>query len=111
MEIETRTFRNCDVVSATGRVDAHTTPELAEAFKAITDAGRFRIVFDMSEVEYISSVGLRALVDTQKTCKYLSRGKLVIGGVSPLVQETLKLAGFYTLFEVYETTLEAVGNI
>jgi hypothetical protein len=31
--------------------------------------------------------------------------------VSPNVDRTLELAGFYTLFDVYETTLEAVGSI
>jgi anti-sigma B factor antagonist len=110
METNTQTFKNCSVVSATGRIDAYTTPQLEQALKALTDAGRLRIVLDMSGVEYISSVGLRALVDTQRTCTRLGRGKLVIASVGPLVQESLKLAGFYTLFEVYGTTLEAVGN-
>jgi anti-sigma B factor antagonist len=110
METSTQTFKHCVVVSATGRIDASTAPQLAEAFAAVTDAGRYRIVFDMSGIEYISSVGLRVLIDTQKKCKQLNRGKLVLASISPLVQEALRLAGFYTLFEVYETTLEAVGN-
>jgi anti-sigma B factor antagonist len=65
----------------------------------------------MSDVEFISSVGLRVLIDVRKRCRRYNRGDLVLASVSPNVERTLKLAGFYTLFDVYDTTLEAVGSI
>ena len=111
MEVTAQSFKNCDLVKATGRVDAYTAPQLQEALTAITGAGRFHIVFDMSGVEYISTVGLRVLIDTLKECKRFNRGKLVLASISPLVHRSLELAGFYTLFDVYETTLEAVGSM
>jgi anti-sigma B factor antagonist len=111
MEVTTRRYKHCDVVSATGRVDAYTAPQLAEAFAAITGADRYRIVFDMSGVDYISSAGLRVLVDAQRICKRFNRGRVVIASVASQVQRALELAGFYTVFRVYDTTLDALGDM
>ena len=111
MEVRTQRFKNCDVIYASGRVDAYTAPQLEEAFTAVAKGGRYHIVFDMSGVDYISSVGLRVLVDAQRICKRYNRGRVVIANPSPFVARTLDLAGFYTLFQVYDSTLDAVGNI
>jgi anti-sigma B factor antagonist len=111
MEVTTQQFKRCDVVAASGRIDSATAPQLESAFNTITEAGKFNIVFDMSDVDFISSVGLRVLIDVRKRCRRYNRGDLVLASVSPNVERTLELAGFYTLFEVYETTLEAVGTV
>ncbi|MGD2177415.1 MAG: STAS domain-containing protein [Anaerolineae bacterium] len=111
MEVTTQQFRRCSVVKANGRIDASTAPELQEAFDVLTEAGKYRLVFDMSGVDFISSVGLRVLIDTRKTCRRYNRGDLVLAGPSANVDRTLELAGFYTLFDVYETPIEAVGNM
>jgi anti-sigma B factor antagonist len=111
MEVTTQQFKRCDVVRAGGRVDAATAPQLEAVFNGIIEAGRFNIVFDMSDVDFISSVGLRVLIDVRRRCRRYNRGDLVLADVSANVERTLELAGFYTLFEVYETTLEAVGSI
>jgi anti-sigma B factor antagonist len=111
MEVTTQQFNRCDVVAASGRVDAATAPQLEDAFNAITEAGRFNIVLDMSDVDFMSSVGLRVLIDARKRCRRYNRGDLILASVSPNVERTLELAGFYTLFDVYDSTLEAVGSI
>jgi anti-anti-sigma factor len=69
MEITTRQFKHCDLVKATGRVDSQTAPQLAEALDVINEAARFNIVFDMSGVDFVSSAGLRVMINVQKTCK------------------------------------------
>ena len=111
MEVVAQSFKNCDLVKATGRVDAYTASQLERAFTTITGAGRYHIVFDMGEVDYISTAGLMVLIAVLKECKRFNRGKLVLASVSPLVHRSLEVAGFYTVFDVYETTLEAVGSM
>ncbi len=110
LEVTTKQFKRCDLVKATGRVDSNTAPQLAEAFDAINDAGRFKIVFDMSEVEYISSAGLRVMINVQKTCKRWNRGEMVLAGVPERIYGALNLAGFVPLFSIYDDTAEAVGR-
>ena len=109
MEVTTTSFKRSDVVKATGRVDSQTAPQLAGAFKAVTDAGRFRLVFDMGEVDFVSSAGLRVMIDTQKTCKRWSRGELVLVAVRPEIHSALDLVGFLPLFRIFDDVTEAVG--
>jgi anti-sigma B factor antagonist len=110
LEVITKQFKRCDLVRATGRVDSRTAPQLAEHFDAINGVGRFKIVFDMSEVEYISSAGLRIMINIQKTCKRWNRGELVLAGVPERVYDALNLAGFVPLFNIYDDATEAVGT-
>lgn len=110
MEVTTKQFKRSDLVKATGRIDSQTAPQLAEVFDAITEADRFKIVFDMSDVEFLSSAGLRVLINVQKTCKRWNRGELVLANVTQRIQETLDLAGFVPLFRFSDDVLEAVGS-
>ncbi len=110
MEVTTTDFKRCSLVKATGRIDSQTAPELAAAFGAITDAGQFRVVLDMSEVSFISSAGLRVLIDLQKTCKRWNRGELVLASVPQLIYDALNLAGFVPLFKFFDAVVEAVGS-
>ena len=44
-----------------GRLDAEAAPEAETTIKAVLKQGHQRLLFDLSEMEYISSAGLRAL--------------------------------------------------
>jgi anti-sigma B factor antagonist len=110
MEVTTSQYKHCDVVEASGRVDSQSAPSLGEAFDAIIEAGRFKIVFDMSGVDYISSAGLRVMIDVQKTCRRWNRGEVVLAGVPPRIREALDLAGFVPLFKIFGQVTEAVGS-
>jgi len=110
MEISSTPYKRCDLIQVSGRVDSFTAPNLSEAMRTITDSGRFKITLDMSGVTYVSSAGLRVLIDTQKTCKALNRGELVLARVPPRIYETLDLAGFVPLFRFFDDTTAAVGS-
>ncbi len=110
LEITTEQLKRCDMIKATGRIDGQSAPKLAEAFHALIDAGRFRIVFDMGGVEFLSSAGLHALIDAQKTCKRWNRGEVVLASVPPQVYEVLEMVGFVHLFKIYDNAVQAVGS-
>jgi anti-anti-sigma factor len=110
METTSERFRRCDLVKATGRIDSQTAAQLADAFQAITEEGRFKIALDLSGVDFISSAGLRVLIDVQKTCKHLNRGELVLAGVPERIHETLDLVGFAPLFTFCDDSVQAVGS-
>jgi anti-sigma B factor antagonist len=110
MEVTTEQFKRCDLLKATGRIDSSTAPQLASAFGAINEENRFKIVLDMSEVEFISSAGLRVLISVQKTCKRWNRGELVLTSVPDKIYDVMDLAGFVPLFKFFDTTVEAVGS-
>jgi anti-sigma B factor antagonist len=110
MEITTSTYKHCDLIQVSGRVDSFTAPNLAETLRAVTDSGRYKIALDLAGVTYVSSAGLRVLIDTQKTCKALNQGELVLASVPPRIYETLDLAGFVPLFKFFDDTTGAVGS-
>jgi anti-sigma B factor antagonist len=109
MEITTTQYKRCDLVKAVGRVDSKTAPELEKVFNAIMDAGKSGIVFDMQEVNFISSRGLWVLLETQKAFQQKS-GKLVLVNVAEEMMEALDLAGVTHFIEIFEDTTSAVGS-
>lgn len=109
MEIECTQYKHSDLVKPNGRIDSSTAPQLAKALDDITNSGRFRIVLDLSEVDFMSSAGLRVLISTQKTCKRYNRGEIVLAAVPKRIHDALDLAGFIPLFRFYDNALDAVG--
>ncbi len=109
MEISSTQFKHCDHVKIIGRVDSSTAPQMADALNAIMDAGRYKIIIDFSGVEFISSAGLRVLVNAQKTCRRYNRGEVVLAKIPQNIYAALDLAGFTTLFQIFDEVVTAVG--
>lgn len=110
MEIKSKQFKNCDMLVLNGRVDSSTAPQLTDALDGITGNGRYKIVLDMSDLEYMSSAGFRALLSSQRVCKRYNRGEIVLAAVPERIQEALELAGFTELFKTYSDPIDAVGS-
>ena len=110
MEITAKKFKSCDMVLVSGRVDSSTAPHFTEALEEITGSGRFKIVLDMSALEYMSSAGFRALLACQRTCRRYNRGEVVLAAVPTRIKEALELAGFTELFKTFDEPVEAVGS-
>lgn len=110
MKVTTKQFKNCDMVTIKGRVDSATAPQFAKALEVITAGGRFKIVVDMNELEYMSSAGFRILLANQRACKRYNRGEIVLAAVPERVKEALELTGFTELFNIFSEPVEAVGS-
>ena len=110
MEITNQEFKHCDLLKIKGRVDSSTAPQFTQALEKVTDTGRFKIVLDMKDLEYMSSAGFRALLATQRICKRYNRGELVLVNVPDRIREALELAGFTELFRTFDDPLKAVGS-
>lgn len=111
MEVTTNQYKHCDLVKVNGRIDSSTAPQLARTLDDITGMGRFKIVLDLSEVEFMSSAGLRVLISTQKTCKRYNRGEVALASVPKRIYDALELAGFVPLFRFHDDVLAAVGSL
>ena len=110
MEITPVKYKRCDLVKINGRIDSFTAPQFAEALRALTDSGRCSLVLDMTDVSYISSAGLRVLIDIQKVCRQFNRGGIALACVSKHIYDTLELAGFVPLFKFFDNPISAVGS-
>jgi len=110
MEITTKDFKHCSLLSVEGRVDSATAPKFGEKLDALIASGVFKIVIDMSKMEYMSSAGFRALLAAQRKCRRYNRGEVLLASVPNRIREALELAGFTELFKLYPEPLEAVGS-
>jgi anti-sigma B factor antagonist len=110
MEVTTKQFKHCDLVTIVGRVDSSTAPKLSEALDAIANEGRFKIVIDMADLEYMSSAGFRGLIAAQRNSKRYNRGEVVLVNVPANIHAALELAGFTTLFRIFQDVTTAVGS-
>lgn len=110
MEVTSKQFKHCDLVTVSGRVDSATSPKLNDAFESITSAGRFKIVLDMSSLEYMSSAGFRTLISAQRNCKHYNRGEVILASVPENINSALELAGFTSLFRIFPDVTTAVGS-
>lgn len=110
METSLAQYKHCDLAKVSGRVDSSTAPKFAECLNQITENGRYKIVIDCSEVQFLSSAGLRVLISTQKNCKRYNRGEVVLAAVPANILAVLDLAGFTSLFKIYDDVITAVGT-
>ena len=74
-----------------GRLETTTAPELDALIKSELD-GVTELTFDFSDLEYISSAGLRVLLAAQKLMN--KQGSMKLTGVNDIVMEILDITGF-----------------
>jgi anti-sigma B factor antagonist len=110
MEITTKQYKHCDLLSVQGKVDSYTAPDLTKAIEALNGNGQFKIVLDLGNLEYMSSAGFRALLIGQRNCKRYNRGEIVLAAVPKKIMDALELTGFTPLFRIFTDVTAAVGS-
>ncbi len=78
-------------VIISGRIDTSTTPEADAAINESLD-GAESLILDFTDVEYISSAGLRMLLSLQK--KMMKKGGMKLIGVNEDVNDVFEVTGF-----------------
>ena len=111
MEIKVETMRRCDLVNVSGMIDSANAPDLEAKLLDLIEGGKKNLVLNMSEVTFISSPGLKALLAAQiRSRKKVPPGEVVISEMPENLREVLELVGLHHLFRFYEQDIEAVGS-
>lgn len=108
MEITTKEFQQIELITIKGRVDSVVASQLAEALAAAHQRGKYKIVIDMSQLEYMSSAGFRALGDAQRNGRRNNRGEVVLAQVPENIREALDLVGFTEYFKIINDVSSAL---
>lgn len=101
MEISHNEFPHYDIVKIKGRIDSYTAPSLSDKLRSIIHSGRYNIILDLHDVMYVSSAGLRVMIDVQKTCRKNDTGETILLHLPQRVYETLEVTGFLPLFKLF----------
>jgi anti-sigma B factor antagonist len=92
------------VITAAGRLDSTTAPQL-EAVLPARAKERKAVVLSLADVPYVSSAGLRVLLIGAKAAK-AAGNRLIITGLAPAVREVFDISGFSKIFTI-EPDVEA----
>jgi anti-sigma B factor antagonist len=111
MDFQITEYKRSTVLYANGRIDSYTAPELEEAMNQLIEKGQYNIIFDMRDVTFVSSAGWWALIRVQKEVKKMNRGELILVHMDERIQESMDLVGITPYFTVYDTLIDAVGNV
>lgn len=84
-------------IALQGRLDTTTAPELDDVVSKELD-GVTELHFDLSELEYVSSAGLRVLLSAQKLMN--RQGTMTVSGCSDEIMEIFDITGFSDILTV-----------
>jgi len=82
-----------------GRLDTVTSPELEAELKQSL-AGVTELVFDIAELDYISSAGLRILLSAQKIMN--KQGEMTIRNANAAIMAVFEVTGFMDILNIEE---------
>ena len=95
------------IASASGRIDLSNADALKDSLSTALSQTKKFLVLDLSNLEYISSAGLRSLMITSKAAK--ADGKAFsIAALKPLVLEIFTISRFNLVFPLFETVRDAI---
>jgi len=106
MEITTQLDGDEMHIALRGRLDAAWSGSVNKSLQDTVHSGCHRIALDLSEVDYLSSAGIRVLVVLAKNLNGIG-GTLRLVDPSPAVSEVLKLVGFQQLLDTFKTPAQA----
>ena len=85
------------ILSIEGEINSFTAPELEEVIRNDLN-GVKSLVFDLKDVEYLSSAGLRVLLVAHKVMA--KQGKMSLCNVNKSVMEVFDITGFSNILDI-----------
>lgn len=98
MIIEIKRKQDKIVLKVCGRLDTSTAPQLEEELEGEMK-GRKEVILDFSDLEYISSAGLRVLLSVHKAMKK-QNGRLAVQNANEEVREVFVITGFSEIMDL-----------
>ena len=80
-----------------GKIDTITAPELEEAVKSNLPKCE-KMIFDFTNVEYITSAGLRVLVYAHR--ELMKKGGVTVTGVNEGIKKIFTVTGMYKILKI-----------
>jgi anti-sigma B factor antagonist len=98
------------VVSVTGEIDVYSAPQLKDALTDLLSADRSAVVVDLTEVGFLDSTGLGALV-AARTSATDADIRLPIVSDRDRILKLFRITGLDGVFEIYPTVDAAVAGL
>ncbi len=93
-----------------GRLDIEGVGQIETKFSGMTASPRMSVVADMSNVPYISSIGIRLLISNVKAIN-ARKGKFALFGTQPDVNMVITISGLDKIIPSFGTLEAAIDYV
>lgn len=97
------------IIKVGGYIDTTTSSELERALDSLLKQGRFFLIVDLGNVDYISSAGWGIFISEIKSIRE-NGGDLKLVRMVPDVYEIFELLEFHHILDVYDSVDEAINK-
>ena len=112
MSLETRRTlhtETCATLGVSGRLDAASALDLKSELKHSVEGGHVELIVDLSEVPFVDSSGLAALVSGLKATRQAG-GTLKLAGLGEQARTVFRLTMLERVFEIYDDAGAALAS-
>jgi len=95
------------ILALSGKLDATNAKTFEDKILSLINSGVQRLVVDLSQLEYVSSSGLRVFLVAAKRLQPTD-GKFALCGMQDHIRQLFDLAGLSSILSIYGSCAEAV---
>lgn len=106
--MQIRELGGVQIIELAGRIDVTSSPELEKLCSILLEGGKYKIICDFSNNEYVSSMGLRVFLSTLKRTRKAG-GNLVLCCLKPGIMEIFDMTGLTNLFPIFDSSEAAIA--
>ena len=110
MELQQKGLGDAVLARASGRIDLSNADAFTTALSAALIGTKSALILDLSNVDYMSSAGLRALMITLKASKTENKS-FGVAALQPMLTEIFSIARLSQVIPVFPTTRDAVAKL
>ena len=109
LSIHVHVIDHVQVFELTGSLDIATSPTVRAALTSASERGNHRLVVDLTQVDFLDSTGLGALIGGQRRAKEF-RGEVRLVAKEGQILRLLRITGLLKVFAVYATLEDALAD-
>jgi len=102
--------KGCLVLKPSRRIDSASAKAFEDGAASILATSPQKVVVDASDLDYISSAGLRVILTTAKKAK-AAGGALTFAAAHGNVREVLVVSGFDSIFGLHDDVASAIAAL
>lgn len=108
MEISQTQIGSIAVFGLKGRLDSKTSEAFEQQLLAAIKTGPQKVLLDFSQLDYISSAGLRVLLLATRALQE-KQGAMALCALKPALKNVFDIAGFSQFFPIHASLEEAAS--
>lgn len=110
LTIEERTESDVTILSPDGRLDAASLQQFSGMIQQVIEQGAKKLLIDFSKTEYMSSAGVRAIIEGMNKVQQ-AKGEMAVCAPNEHLQELFDVIRLDQLVKVYSTEFEALDKM